>query len=861
MMKRYLFFIMITTVLSFSANRLFAQNSLVLHLPDTVITLNSVDSVYYSHDANGVLMQHVVTMDSLFTFAVDDVDSMFYISSVVTLNGVVRGGIPDSMLVMTLIDVLPVADTNFTVTALRGDYRQLIMVTDLDTLPFMLYRGVLNPDETIVIDTMSTVMALLSWVMPFDSIVDSDYGQFCAIAEQCESFPILYSLVAQSIAANRSLDDTLNNPMYEALGMVFAQIYQQITPPTPMMFSYEQGNNTMLVETSGSMVNMRMRNLNPSYWGQVKNENGITLKSIRVPTRENYGVGNYLRWVLVDFYLTGTSWTDFTSGNYMTFDMFDYSNEPIIFDLTCRNSIAKFDFMMMTFMLPLLSFSGVEMDPQSCVLSTLYSYLYGKEQDFLQGIMTMGSSSLNEDARMDTVHAAINRSGEMIQSGLDFLECFSQKTKVRYNYVKFANLYRKALSAAEGITNMMYRINAFINAPDSISFCMEWFNNTAEDAHYCTTTNLSCFNGNGQVGQADSLLSSPLIFRINALDNKGMRHVRPLSLHLHVLEGGGILDDTIMSVTTNWYYDVEKQTHWRLGHDTNQPQRAVAWLTAPGDSILLGDSVHLVAYFHPQQERIDSFRVKVNTYATFSKGNLQYQPSSGTWRFAEHQYDMIGMDNLNITDGDQFYTGWIDLFSWATRDNPTYVPTNNNSYNEGGGTFFEWGDHPISNGGNIGGMWRTPEFAEWNYLLTSRPNAANLRSFASVVGVNGMIILPDNWIQPDNVSFIPTTDDWTTNTYDSITWSLMENAGAVFLPTAGFRCRTSTALSSFTVTQVGNAGAYWSTWSLPYYAPGSYVEQLYAYRMAFFGNGSTRIRPYQAVECYWGQSVRLIRTL
>jgi len=62
---------------------------------------------------------------------------------------------------------------------------------------------------------------------------------------------------------------------------------------------------------------------------------------------------------------------------------------------------------------------------------------------------------------------------------------------------------------------------------------------------------------------------------------------------------------------------------------------------------------------------------------------LQYQASTDTWRFAEHQWDFVGDD----TDGNVFendvkcnnaltsdsYDGWIDLFGWGTGQKPTYT--------------------------------------------------------------------------------------------------------------------------------------------------------------------------------------------
>ena len=63
----------------------------------------------------------------------------------------------------------------------------------------------------------------------------------------------------------------------------------------------------------------------------------------------------------------------------------------------------------------------------------------------------------------------------------------------------------------------------------------------------------------------------------------------------------------------------------------------------------------------------------------FSQGNLQYQASTNTWRFAEHQWDYVGTqipDVQGYVGGNvagssnhliaETYNGWIDLFGWGT---------------------------------------------------------------------------------------------------------------------------------------------------------------------------------------------------
>ncbi|MBO7529042.1 MAG: hypothetical protein J6T37_04115 [Bacteroidales bacterium] len=68
----------------------------------------------------------------------------------------------------------------------------------------------------------------------------------------------------------------------------------------------------------------------------------------------------------------------------------------------------------------------------------------------------------------------------------------------------------------------------------------------------------------------------------------------------------------------------------------------------------------LVLNSRAQLSDVDArFSVSDEMQVCFSKGNLQYQPSTNTWRFTEHQWDICGHHNSNIS---QHYSGWIDLF-------------------------------------------------------------------------------------------------------------------------------------------------------------------------------------------------------
>ena len=138
------------------------------------------------------------------------------------------------------------------------------------------------------------------------------------------------------------------------------------------------------------------------------------------------------------------------------------------------------------------------------------------------------------------------------------------------------------------------------------------------------------------------------------------------------------------------------------------------------------------------------FSVSETKKVYFSKGNLQYQASTKTWRFADNQWDFIGGEHGVIHTGNvnacsnnnisETYAGWIDLFGWGTSgynhgavcyqpwsksenvaDYTIYGKENCNLHDFDGTA--DWGYNAISNGGNAIGQWYVLDSTEWNYLL------------------------------------------------------------------------------------------------------------------------------------------------
>ena len=226
----------------------------------------------------------------------------------------------------------------------------------------------------------------------------------------------------------------------------------------------------------------------------------------------------------------------------------------------------------------------------------------------------------------------------------------------------------------------------------------------------------------------------------------------------------------------------------------------------------------------------------------FSQGNLQYQASTNTWRFAENQYSFVGgvdyqtgVDCGNVYENgvkcdnsllSSSYDGWIDLFGWGTsgynHGANCYEPWSTSQY---GSDYFaygiatcnlydqtgqaDWGYNAISNGGNTTGQWRTLTADEWFYVINSRTTTSGIRyAKAKVDEVRGVILLPDNW--STNIYSLNSTNivsaSYTSNIISALQWETLEVAGALFLPVGGYRVNDLVEW-----IDVGGYGTYWTS--------------------------------------------------
>lgn len=60
------------------------------------------------------------------------------------------------------------------------------------------------------------------------------------------------------------------------------------------------------------------------------------------------------------------------------------------------------------------------------------------------------------------------------------------------------------------------------------------------------------------------------------------------------------------------------------------------------------------------------FSISDSKQVHFSKGNLNYNPNTKEWKFANNQYECYGVDNSNSSTESNY---WVDAFCWSSTNN------------------------------------------------------------------------------------------------------------------------------------------------------------------------------------------------
>ena len=208
----------------------------------------------------------------------------------------------------------------------------------------------------------------------------------------------------------------------------------------------------------------------------------------------------------------------------------------------------------------------------------------------------------------------------------------------------------------------------------------------------------------------------------------------------------------------------------------------------------------------------------------FSQGNLRC--INGVWSFEDTQYSYTNPGGNN----------W-GLFGWSGKNADYGRKTEFQNYDV-------YGTLPFNDWGKVfgeGSVWSTLSKNEWNALLGN-----HTYSKATVAGVIGLILLPEDWEQPADIKEITgPANDFSTYSFNKDEFLRMEYNRAVFLPCAGRRHQDKIQ------DNYRNYGQYWTSTKHE-------TNSNWAYELEISGDNNVEVK---GLAVSYGCSVRLVRRL
>ena len=749
-----------------------------------------------------------------------------------TINGSISRDLDISgLFVETMYDKVALNGENFAVEVADCDIPQFIAVTDAETNIYMLYRGWVSDENPIVIDDNSTALALVTMHPVLGPIVDpEEYSQLMEIIEGNSHYIELRQSVASAIATHRPVSDTTNMEVMDALYGFFEELTElagldSINGRGDV--SDYLGSYPMQVVSEHNTLTMRVNGLSPSYYGTVTNAQGQT-ENIRVLSRADYGgMDFFTHTVETAHWGEPTNYVFRNPGEY-NFN-FSNNNPEGLFDyyLHLANNIA--------------GFLGMSMDNNT--LNALAECI-GQALRMFQG-PTIGNVQASGMAVVGIVYQGV----------VNFLSDPEINNGMWSNWQLAGSLMGRLLGVyniIKNASNALVRIAYYLQAPDDINFCLEYYTNSGINP--CSETTITIVGGNNQIGFANHTLPIPLEVYVTSQTDNGWTIHPEYVVRFAVVSGNGELVQEDVDVDENH----KASTSWTLGEQGDQDVSAV--VVDPDSEKELSNKVYFTATFN--EGFVTTLPVTNVTETTAVGGGIITEdaltyvtrcgvcwnttgvptiddsqaftgPGTGTFHcnmryltpnttYHVRAFVSFGVENEyyygdEVTFDTEGEDDWVDLglpsgLLWATRN------VGASSFDEYGG-HFAWAETQPKSVYN----WST-----YQYCCHNSVNSLTKYCSSPSYGCNGYtdhltVLEPSddaatvNW---GGGARMATYNEWNemlnncskTMTRQNRIWGILltgPNGNTLFLPAAGYR-------SNSTIFTEGSSGYYWTS---SFYAP------------------------------------------
>jgi len=250
-----------------------------------------------------------------------------------------------------------------------------------------------------------------------------------------------------------------------------------------------------------------------------------------------------------------------------------------------------------------------------------------------------------------------------------------------------------------------------------------------------------------------------------------------------------------------------------------------------------------------------AFSVSDTKKVTIARSNLAYYGASypdHPWQLMKYPWSTLFQSSQKVCsasgllatdDTDHFGWGtsgwnsqkghWTYYQPWSTSTRPQdgaaldvnnfygFGPDTNDPYPDltGENSQGDWGVYNTiysfgAGSSYVPAYWRTPTNDDWAYIINTRTCEYRYVK-ATVNGMGGVVIFPDNFTLPDGVSIVDKnvgTTLFDDNNLNAITWNKLEAKGVVFLPANGiFAYSSRTPGGDFSIENNPHLVIYWTS--------------------------------------------------
>lgn len=456
-------------------------------------------------------------------------------------------------------------NNQFRATACSNNKVQTFILQENENV-YLLARMPIQENDTIELNVQTTAIAMVTMHPLFSPIGTEGYNDLTSLIKASSKYQDFYNEVNKTILEKKHLFDLTNENLLLSFSNLMEDLcsgFTTVSDSTEYDYFLDSDAKNMIrlknknalnnyginpyyinANINGNKLSLSTVCMTPTYVGSITLPNGQSINKV-IEARNDFGI--------LDVFNNRTTLgapmehTFSIDGNYK-------------FDFSRTNELATLDFYMKIV---------------SCILSTVGLEITNSDYDVVaiakavaNAITNVGSGVTGSGVNI-TVEEWLGIAGEVVLDAIDSYFTWNGTWESLGKVGKAVSVSLNWYGKIKGTANLVLRLAYAFDAPETINFCLCYYNN---EITTCTEASLYKVSGDEQIGYANQKLLLPLTVYVQTLGDDGF-YYSSSSYHrvkFEVVSGGGHVQfETVSADTEN-----KASTTWTLGTEGEQRVKA-----------------------------------------------------------------------------------------------------------------------------------------------------------------------------------------------------------------------------------------------------------------------------------------------